>query len=100
MGYRIQTVQSDITKVEDLEAIVNAAIIACLEAEVWMAQYTVLLVQNFFDIVRFVLFDAKTCEAYDHAIQASEIDKEQIDLENTAVTRGVPSVFITIYAVN
>lgn len=28
------------------------------------------------DIVRFVLFDAKTCEAYDHAIQASEIDKE------------------------
>lgn len=25
MGYRIQTVQGDITKVEDLEAIVNAA---------------------------------------------------------------------------
>lgn len=27
------------------------------------------------DIVRFVLFDAKTCAAYDHAIQESEADK-------------------------
>lgn len=28
------------------------------------------------DIVRFVLFDAKTCAAYDHAIRKSETDKK------------------------